>query len=46
MTQNASELLALTMHKLNSPPGKIYSDTGRTNAEEPWKEKERGKYIE
>lgn len=42
--QSAPELLALTTHKLNSPPGKIYWDTGRTNAEEPWRGKERGKY--
>lgn len=41
VTQSAPELLALTMHTLNSPPGKKYWDTGRTNAEEPWRETEK-----
>lgn len=43
--QNAPELLAPTMHKLNSPQGKKCSDTGRTDAEEPWNETgEEGKH--
>ncbi len=37
--QSAPELLVLTMHTLNSPPGKVHWDTGRTNAEEPWRER-------
>lgn len=39
--QSASELLELTTHKLNSPPEKIYWDTERTSAEEPYGEKSR-----
>lgn len=43
VTLGSPELLALTMHKLNSPPRNIYWDTGRTTAGEPCRERERWK---